>query len=134
MSRALLMINPGWRAMVATNLSKTSMGVLTINKISTPTILGCQKQLLLAEELSCGLGRTRGLVTSAVKLSDDKKGADQASLAQKIDPKDAAAKKAAEEATKKALEKKRRCQDKGRSRKGSQKGKERSRREKGKGS
>merc|ERR1739838_92435 len=100
------MINPGWRAMVATKLSKTSMGVLTINKISTPTMLGCQKQLL-AEELSCSLGRTRGLVTSAVKLSDDKKGADQASLAQKIDPKDAAAKKAAEEATKKALEKKR---------------------------
>jgi len=57
---------------VATNLSNNTMGVLTMNRISTPTVLGCQKQLL-AEELSCGLSRSRGLVTSAVKLSDDKK-------------------------------------------------------------
>merc|ERR1712024_179110 len=46
----------------------------------------------------------RGLVTSTARLGDSDK-VDQTNLAQKVDPKDAAAKKAAEEATKKALEK-----------------------------
>merc|ERR1712045_984411 len=68
----------------------------------TRAVLVCQHQLL-AES---GIFR-RTLITSTARLSDDKKVPDQASLAQKIDPKDAAARKAAEEATKKALEKKR---------------------------
>merc|ERR1712029_1280839 len=50
------------------------------------------------------LTNQRGVVTSIARLSDDK--ADTTNLAQKVDPKDAAAKKAAEEATKRALEKK----------------------------
>lgn len=51
---------------------------------------------------------TRWIRTCAVQLAgdNDKKVSDQASMAKKIDPKDAAAKKAAEEATKRALEKK----------------------------
>merc|ERR1711997_1291118 len=59
-------------------------------------VLVCQHQLL-AES---GIFR-RTLITSTTRLSDDKV-SDQASLAQKIDPKEAAARKAAEEATKKA--------------------------------
>merc|ERR1712096_544285 len=100
-----LMFNPGWRAVVATNLSNTSRGAPTLNKIASSAVHSCQKQIL-AEELSNGLSRNRGFVTSAARLSDDKKAADQASLTSKIDPKDAAAKKASEEATKKAHEKK----------------------------
>merc|ERR1711971_494528 len=50
------------------------------------------------------LANQRGIVTSTARLGDDK--ADTTNLAQKVDPKDAAAKKAAEEATKRALEKK----------------------------
>merc|ERR1711997_115967 len=65
-------------------------------------VLVCQHQLL-AES---GIFR-RTLITSTTRLSDDKKVSDQASMAQKIDPKEAAARKAAEEATKKAIEKKR---------------------------
>merc|ERR1712083_544073 len=68
----------------------------------TRAVLVCQHQLL-AES---GIFR-RTLITSTARLSDDKKVSEQASLAQKVDPKDAAARKAAEEATKKALEKKR---------------------------
>merc|ERR1712210_289344 len=47
------------------------------------------------------LTNQRGIVTSIARLGDDK--ADTTNLAQKVDPKDAAAKKAAEEATKKAV-------------------------------
>merc|ERR1712173_346372 len=68
----------------------------------TRAVLVCQHQLM-AES---GIFR-RTLITSTTRLSDDKKVPDQASLAQKVDPKDAAARKAAEEATKKAIEKKR---------------------------
>merc|ERR1712001_628541 len=50
---------------------------------------------------------SRNFVTSSIRLDDkDDKVSDQANLAKKVDPKDAAAKKAAEEATKRALEKK----------------------------
>merc|ERR1712110_1308112 len=49
------------------------------------------------------LTNQRGLVTSIARLGDGDK-ADTTNLAQKVDPKDAAAKKAAEEATKKAEE------------------------------
>merc|ERR1719186_914869 len=81
MSRALLMINPGWRAVVATNLSNTSRGALTLNKIASSAVHSCQKQIL-AEELSNGLSRNRGFVTSAVRLSDDKKAVDEAGAAE----------------------------------------------------
>merc|ERR1711910_32324 len=96
MSRALMMVNPGWRAMVATKLPNTTMGQLATNTISSSTMQTCQLQIL-AGQLNNNLVRSRGLVTSAARLSDDKKASDQASLAKKIDPKEAAAKKAAEE-------------------------------------
>merc|ERR1712236_64747 len=105
MSRALMMVNPGWRAMVATKLPNSTMGMLATNTISSSTMQTCRLQIL-AEQLNNSLVRSRGLVTSAARLSDDKKASDQASLAKKIDPKEAAAKKAAEESTRKALEKK----------------------------
>merc|ERR1712154_392555 len=104
MNRALILINPGWRAVVATNLCSTGGKILCRQITSSMPIYHKQ---LLAEELSIGLGRSRGLTTSAVRLSDEKKGDDPISLSKKVDPKEAAAMKAAEEATKKALEKKR---------------------------
>merc|ERR1712106_1214151 len=110
MSRALLLINPGWRSVVATNLSNTSRGALVMKQITSSMPIG-QKQLL-AEELSLGLCRSRGLQTSAVRLSDEQKGDDHISLASKVDPKEAAAKKAAEEETQKAVEKKKQAEKK----------------------
>merc|ERR1712051_287 len=68
----------------------------------TRALLVCQHQLQSESDIF-----RRTLLTSATRLSDDKKVSDQASMAKKIDPRDAAARKAAEEATKKALEKKR---------------------------
>jgi len=35
MSRALLLFNPGWRSVVATNLSNTTMGALTMKQITS---------------------------------------------------------------------------------------------------
>jgi len=109
MNRALILINPGWRAVVATNLCSTGGKILCRQITSSMPIYHKQ---LLAEELSIGLGRSRGLTTSAVRLSDEKKGDDHISLSKKVDPKEAAAMKAAEEATKKALEKKRKQEEK----------------------
>merc|ERR1711862_897945 len=105
MSRALLLVNPGWRAVVATNLNNTSRGMLVMKQITSSNMPICQKQVL-AEQLSLGLCRGRGLATTTARLSDDKKGDDHISLAKKVDPKEAAAQKAAQEATRKALEKK----------------------------
>merc|ERR1712066_90912 len=68
----------------------------------TRALLVCQQQLQIESDIF-----RRTLLTSATRLSDDKKVSDQASMAKKIDPREAAARKAAEEATKKALEKKR---------------------------
>merc|ERR1711977_12556 len=76
--------------------------VLGTRLTRTRTVLVHQNQLQ-----SGSISFRRSLLTSATRLSDDKKVSDQASLAKKIDPKEAAARKAAEEATKKALEKKR---------------------------
>merc|ERR1711862_536020 len=104
MSRALLLFNPGWRAVVATNLNNTSRGMLVMKQVTSSMPI-CQKQVL-AEQLSLGLCRGRGLATTTARLSDDKKGDDHISLAKKVDPKEAAAQKAAQEATRKALEKK----------------------------
>merc|ERR1712142_605597 len=84
---------------VTRNLARARLGA-DVSK--TRALLVCQKQLQIESD---SLRRT--LVTSATRFSDDKKASDQASLAMKIDPKEAAARKAAEEATKKALEKKR---------------------------
>merc|ERR1711936_782247 len=84
---------------ITRNILRTRQGA---DVTKTRAVLVCQRQLL-AES---GIFR-RTLITSTARLSDDKKVPDQASLAQKVDPKDAAARKAAEEATKKALEKKR---------------------------
>merc|ERR1711872_1148777 len=109
MNRALILINPGWRAVVVTNLCSTGGKILCRQITSSMPIYHKQ---LLAEELSIGLGRSRGLTTSAVRLSDEKKGDDHISLSKKVDPKEAAAMKAAEEATKKALEKKRKQEEK----------------------
>merc|ERR1712154_336082 len=85
--------------LVTRNLLRTSQAA-NVNK--TRALLVCQKQLQAESDIF-----RRTLSTSAARLSDDKKVSDQASLAKKIDPKEAAARKAAEEATKKALEKKR---------------------------
>merc|ERR1711936_777633 len=74
--------------------------VLGTRLTGTRAVLVCQNQPHLQSNTF-----RRSLLTSASRLSDDKKVSDQASLAQKIDPKEAAARKAAEEATKKALEK-----------------------------
>merc|ERR1712168_191654 len=106
MSRALLLVNPGWRAVVATNLNNTSRGMLVMKQITSSMPI-CQKQVL-AEQLSLGLCRGRGLATTTARLSDDKKGDDHISLAKKVDPKEAAAEKAAAEkaAAKKAAEEK----------------------------
>merc|ERR1712066_631095 len=112
MSRALLLVNPGWRAMVATNLSNTSKGMLVLNQIAGSMPI-CQKQVLAAEQLSLSLSRSRGLATTSARLSVDKKGDDHISLAKKVDPKEAAAQKAAQEATRKALEKKKKEEMKG---------------------
>merc|ERR1712066_857437 len=68
----------------------------------TRALLVCQQQLQIESDIF-----RRTLLTSATRLSDDKKVSDQASMAKKIDPREAAARKAAEEATKKALEKER---------------------------
>merc|ERR1711874_680561 len=84
---------------ITRNLLRTRHGA---DVTKTRAVLVCQHELL-AES---GIFR-RTLSTSSARLSDDKKVSDQASLAKKIDPKEAAARKAAEEATKKALEKKR---------------------------
>merc|ERR1712156_1201745 len=85
--------------LVTRNLPRTSQAA---NVTKTRALLVCQKQLQAESDIF-----RRTLSTSAARLSDDKKVSDQASLAKKIDPKEAAARKAAEEATKKALEKKR---------------------------
>merc|ERR1711913_206927 len=84
---------------ITRNLLRSRQGA---DVTKTRAVLVCQHELL-AES---GIFR-RTLITSTSRLSDDKKVSDQASLAKKIDPKEAAARKAAEEATKKALEKKR---------------------------
>merc|ERR1711970_961271 len=70
MSRALMMVNPGWRATVATKLPNTTMGQLATNTISSSTMQTCQLQIL-AEQLNNNLVRSRGLVTSAARLSGD---------------------------------------------------------------
>merc|ERR1712215_222856 len=93
MSRALILINPGWRAVVATNLCSTGGKILCRQITSSMPIY--QKQLL-AEELSIVLGRSRGLTTSAVRLSDEKKAAEEAdAAAEKAAAEKAAAEKAA---------------------------------------
>merc|ERR1711988_425838 len=85
--------------LVTRNLLRTNQAA---NVTKTRALLVCQKQLQAESDIF-----RRTLSTSAARLSDDKQVSDQASLAKKIDPKEAAARKAAEEATKKALEKKR---------------------------
>merc|ERR1711874_463982 len=85
--------------LVTRNLLRTNQAA---NVTKTRALLVCQKQLQAESDIF-----RRTLSTSSARLSDDKKVSDQASLAKKIDPKEAAARKAAEEATKKALEKKR---------------------------
>merc|ERR1711970_1593629 len=94
MSRALLLVNPGWRAVVATNLNNTSRGMLVMKQITSSMPI-CQKQVL-AEQLSLGLCRGRGLATTTARLSDDKKAAEEAAAAEKAAAKKAAAEKAAE--------------------------------------
>merc|ERR1711970_707894 len=95
MSRALLLVNPGWRAVVATNLNNTSRGMLVMKQITSSMPI-CQKQVL-AEQLSLGLCRGRGLATTSVRLSDDKKAAEEAAAAEKVAAERAAAEKAAAE-------------------------------------
>merc|ERR1711942_494631 len=96
MSRALLLVNPGWRAMVATNLANTSKGMLVMNQIAGSMPI-CQKQVLAAEQLSLGLSRSRGLATTSARRSDDKKAAEEAAAAEKAAAEKAAAEKAAAE-------------------------------------
>merc|ERR1711915_533819 len=55
------------------------------------------KKQLLAEELSIGLGRSRGLTTSAVRLSDEEKAAAEKAAAEKAAAEKVAAEKAAAE-------------------------------------
>merc|ERR1712142_1227710 len=70
---------------VTRNLARARLGA-DVSK--TRALLVCQKQLQIESD---SLRKT--LVTSATRFSDDKKASDQASLAMKIDPKEAAAKK-----------------------------------------
>merc|ERR1712212_1127943 len=95
MSRALLLVNPGWRAVVATNLNNTSRGMLVMKQITSSMPI-CQKQVL-AEQLSLDLCRGRGLATTSARLSDDKKAAEEAAAAEKAAAEKAAAEKAAAE-------------------------------------
>merc|ERR1719187_997714 len=126
MSRALTVGLPGWRGALATQLPLLRGG--PVNTVTTCSVIQGGRRQLLADHLEQGLSRqtrweaksssvasrgvemsfiaNRGLFTSAVRRSDEEKAQDVASMAQKVDPKDAAAKKAAEEATKKALERK----------------------------
>merc|ERR1712112_9585 len=124
MSLALFTSGPGWR--LATSLAKPHASHITaISKVTTCTVVpgrdislaGGSYGNTLSKERRFSVcinkeeSRVRNLMdskhfsTSALRKGDDE-GKDIASLAQKVDPKDAAAKKAAEEATKKALEKK----------------------------
>merc|ERR1712168_1207268 len=96
MSRALLLVNPGWRAVVATNLNNTFGGMLVMKQITSSMPI-CQKQVL-AEQLSLGLCRGRGLATTTARLSDDKKAAEEAAAEKAAVEKAAAEKAAAEKA------------------------------------
>merc|ERR1719187_603339 len=113
MSRALTVGLPGWRGALATQLPLLRGG--PVNTVTTCSVIqGGRRQTRWEAKSSSVASRgvemsfiaNRGLFTSAVRRSDEEKAQDVASMAQKVDPKDAAAKKAAEEATKKALERK----------------------------
>merc|ERR1711988_549468 len=71
--------------LVTRNLLRTNQAA---NVTKTRALLVCQKQLQAESDIF-----RRTLSTSAARLSDDKKVSDQASLAKKIDPKEAAPEK-----------------------------------------
>merc|ERR1719449_394519 len=106
MSRALL-LSSGWRA----------LGSLTSRNITVPANLqpaACsamsgERMQQLAERLSPVSGASlvnssRGITTSTIRRSDEEKGPamDQAAMSRKVDPAEAAMKKAADEMAKKA--------------------------------
>merc|ERR1711875_23310 len=72
------------------------MGGMLVMKQITSSMPICQKQVL-AEQLSLGLCRGRGLATTTARLSDDKKAAEEKAAAEKAAAAKAAAEKAAAE-------------------------------------
>merc|ERR1712128_422432 len=123
MSMSLLTSSPGWR--LATSLARTNTThINAINKVTTCTIVPGRGFSLAGSsngnaastkanysislqngDSSNNLVTARTFSTSLTKRSEDEV-KDVASMATKIDPKDAAAKKGADEATQKAMEKK----------------------------
>merc|ERR1711928_86099 len=104
MSRALLLTS-GWRAMGS--LAPRSLVVPASLQPASCSAMSAERMHQLAERLSpvsTSLVNSRGIATSAVRRSDEEKGPamDQAAMSRKVDPAEAAMKKAADEMAKKA--------------------------------
>merc|ERR1712012_1510939 len=116
MSRALLLTS-GWRALGS--LAPRSLVVPAALQPASCSAMSAERMHQLAERLSpvsTNLVNPRGISTSAVRRSDEEKGPamDQAAMSRKVDPAEAAMKKAANEMAKKAANKKK---DSGKSKK-----------------
>merc|ERR1711962_1037283 len=116
MSRALLLTS-GWRALGS--LAPRSLVVPASLQPASSSAMSAERRHQLAERLSpvsTSLVNSRGIATSAVRRSDEEKGPamDQAAMSRKVDPAEAAMKKAANEMAKKAANKKK---DSGKSKK-----------------
>merc|ERR1712203_794876 len=104
MSRALLLTS-GWRALGS--LAPRSLVVPASLQPASCSAMSSERMHQLAERLSpvsTSLVNSRGIATSAVRRSDEEKGPamDQAAMSRKVDPAEAAMKKAADEMAKKA--------------------------------
>merc|ERR1712004_880950 len=116
MSRALLLTS-GWRALGS--LAPRSLVVPASLQPASCSATSSERMHQLAERLSpvsTSLVNSRGIATSAVRRSDEEQGPamDQAAMSRKVDPAEAAMKKAANEMAKKAANKKK---DSGKSKK-----------------
>merc|ERR1712012_1330097 len=116
MSRALLLTS-GWRALGS--LAPRSLVVPASLQPASCSAMSAERMHQLAERLSpvsTSLVNSRGISASAVRRSDEEKGPamDQAAMSRKVDPAEAAMKKAANEMAKKAANKKK---DSGKSKK-----------------
>merc|ERR1712203_540995 len=104
MSRALLLTS-GWRALGS--LAPRSLVVPASLQPASCSAMSAERMHQLAERLSpvsTSLVNSRGIATSAIRRSDEEKGPamDQAAMSRKVDPAEAAMKKAADEMAKKA--------------------------------
>jgi len=105
MSRALL-LSSGWRALGS--MAPRSLTVPANLQPAATSVMSGERMQQLAERLSpvsSGLvNSSRGFATSTIRRSDEDKGPamDQAAMSRKVDPAEAAMKKAADEMAKKA--------------------------------